>query len=169
MIQAEMAPEPEPTGKALKGWHVLVIMLSFFGVMFAVNGVFLYHAIVSFPGEDVKKSYVQGLTYNDTLATRAAQAELGWSAELGLQDEDLVFRLQDAAGAPLSNLAVIGELRRNATQDADQAVIFQPVGAGEYRVENVQLEIGQWTLRVSVFDAGGERLLLNVDKTVIVS
>ena len=55
----------------LKGWHVLLILMAFFGVMFSVNGVFLYHAITSFPGEDVKKSYVQGLNYNDTLAVRA--------------------------------------------------------------------------------------------------
>ncbi|MEO0608313.1 MAG: FixH family protein [Pseudomonadota bacterium] len=169
MIHAELAPDPEATDKPLKGWHVLLIMLSFFGIMFAVNGVFLYHAIVSFPGEDVKKSYVQGLTYNDTLATRAMQAELGWSAELGLQDEGLLFRLQDATGAPLSNYAVIGEVRRNATRDADQAVIFQSLGAGEYRVEDVNLDVGQWTLRISVFDADGEQLLFNVDKTLIVS
>ncbi|MEO1305623.1 MAG: FixH family protein, partial [Pseudomonadota bacterium] len=85
-----------PSEKTLKGWHVLLIMLGFFGIMFAVNGVFLYHAITSFPGEDIKKSYVQGLNYNDTLAVRAAQAELGWQAEAGLEDQTLVFRLFDA-------------------------------------------------------------------------
>ena len=169
MIQAEMMDDTAPTGKELKGWHVLLIMLGFFGVMFAVNGVFLYHAIVSFPGEDVKKSYVQGLTYNDTLATRAAQAELGWTAEAGLDGSDLLFRLHDADGAPLSNLAVIGEVRRNATRDADHAVVFQYSGNGDYRVEGMDLEAGQWTLRISVFDASGETLLFNVDKTLIVS
>ena len=144
-------------------------MLGFFGVMFAVNGVFLYHAITSFPGEDVKKSYVQGLHYNDTLAARAAQAELGWTAEAGLVGTDLVFRLSDAEGQPLSNYAVIGEIRRRATQDADQALVFQAVSAGEYRVETQGLDSGQWDLRVSVFDAAGETLVFNVDKTLIVS
>ena len=58
--QTMMADETAPRGK-LTGWHVLWIMLGFFGLMFTVNGIFLYHAITSFPGEDVKKSYLQGL------------------------------------------------------------------------------------------------------------
>lgn len=169
MIHAETIPPAQARSKELKGWHVLLIMLSFFGVMFAVNGVFLYHAIVSFPGEDVKKSYVQGLTYNDTLATRAAQAERGWSAEAGLQDDVLLFRLQDAQGEPLSNLAVIGEIRRNATREADRSVVFKAAGPGEYRVQDMALDAGQWTLRINVYDATGEQLLLNVSKTLIVS
>lgn len=169
MIQAETNPQFENVQKTLKGWHVLLIMLGFFGVIFAVNGVFLYHAITSFPGEDVKKSYVQGLNYNTTLATRAAQAELGWTAEAGMQGDDLVFRLDDADGQPLSNFSVVGEIRRRATQGADQSIVFQAAGAGEYTVDGVDLEAGQWSLRISVFDAGAETLLFNVDKTLIVS
>lgn len=169
MIQAETNPQFENVQKTLKGWHVLLIMLGFFGVIFAVNGVFLYHAINSFPGEDVKKSYVQGLNYNTTLATRAAQAELGWTAEAGMQSDDLVFRLNDADGQPLSNYSVVGEIRRRATQGADQSIVFQAAGAGEYTVDGVDLEAGQWSLRISVFDAGAETLLFNVDKTLLVS
>ena len=33
-----------PREGQLKGWHVLLIMLAFFGVMFTVNGFFLYSA-----------------------------------------------------------------------------------------------------------------------------
>lgn len=169
MIRAEMNSKPEDAGKSLKGWHVLLIMLSFFGVIFAVNGVFLYHAITSFPGEDVKKSYVQGLNYNTTLATRAAQAELGWTAEAGLRDQTLIFRLSDAEGRPISSVTVVGEIRRRATQGADRGVSFQSAGAGEYKTEPINLASGQWFLRISVLDAAAETVLFNVDKTLIVS
>lgn len=169
MIQAETQILPAEANKGLRGWHVLLIMLGFFGVIFSVNGVFLYHAITSFPGEDVKKSYVQGLNYNDTLAARAAQAELGWTAEAGLQGQELVFRLNDAEGQPLSNYAVIGEIRRRATTAADRDLVLQAATAGEYRVETGRLEVGQWDVRISVFDAAGETLVFNVDKTLIVS
>ena len=152
----------------LKGWHVLLIMLSFFGVMFAVNGVFLFHAITSFPGEDVKKSYVQGLNYNDTLAQRAAQAELGWTAEAGWQDEQLIFRLRDQSGTPLSDMAVMGEVRRQATRSDDHAVVFAAVGGGEYRVQDASLEAGLWVLRISVYDREAETLLFNVNKEILV-
>nr|WP_070958566.1 FixH family protein [Hyphomonas sp. Mor2] len=169
MIDAQAAPAAGASGKELKGWHVLLIMLGFFGVMFAVNGVFLYHAITSFPGEDVKKSYVQGLNYNDTLAARAAQAELGWTAEAGLQDGELIFRLHDAAGAPLSNYTVIGELRRMATRDADQAIIYSARANGEYVADAGALAPGQWALRINVMDPAAETVLFNVTKTILVS
>ena len=169
MMDAQAAPARRPSGKELKGWHVLLIMLGFCGVMFAVNGVFLYHAITSFPGEDVKKSYVQGLSYNDTLAAREAQAELGWTAEAGLQGNELIFRLQDRDGAPLSNYVVIGERRRFATQNADQAIVYNAHPDGEYVAEAGALAPGQWALRINVLDADAETVLFNVTKTIIVS
>ena len=169
MIQAEAEQKLAIAENTLKGWHVLLIMLGFFGVMFAVNGVFLYHAITSFPGEDVEKSYVQGLNYNDTLAARATQLELGWTAEAGWQDDALVFRLRDADGVPLSNLSVVGEIRRLATRDADKSLVFRAKPGGEYTVDDASLAPGQWLLRINVMDSNAETVLLIVNKTLIVS
>lgn len=169
MINANVEAQLPASEKRLKGWHVLLIMLGFFGVIFAVNGVFLYHAITSFPGEDVKKSYVQGLNYNDTLAARAAQAELGWSAEAGLRDDVLVFRLHDADGAPVLGKVVVGDLRRVATRESDRELVLRANGRGEYVSEALQLNPGQWSLNVKVYDASGESIVFNVDKTLLVS
>ncbi|MEL6413928.1 MAG: FixH family protein [Pseudomonadota bacterium] len=169
MIQADTHLENSGTGRELKGWHVLLIMLAFFGVMFSVNGVFLFHAITSFPGEDIKKSYVQGLSFNDTLANRAAQAELGWSAEAGLVDDQLILRLQDAEKAPLSSQLVVAELRRLATNQEDRTISFQPRMSGEYVADTGRLAPGQWLLRINVFDADGETIKFHVEKTLIVS
>ena len=169
MIDAHMTDAPTASGRELKGWHVLLIMLGFFGVMFAVNGVFLYHAITSFPGEDVKKSYVQGLNYNETLAARAAQAELGWTAEAGLDGDTLVFRLQDADGAPVSNQLVVGELRRTISQGEDRVVAFRAAPAGEYHADTSDLSAGRWAVRIRVLDADTQAVLFNVSKTIIVS
>ncbi len=169
MRLAETTPTSDQGTFELKGWHVLLILMAFFGVMFSVNGVFLYHAITSFPGEDVKKSYVQGLNYNDTLAVRAEQAALGWRAEAGLQNSTLVLRLSDSENRPLSNLSVVAEVRHLATQNADQIVTLQPQAQGEYLAEGLVLDPGQWLIRFSIYDSAGETLRFNVDKTLIVS
>lgn len=169
MIDVQSAATQATSGKELKGWHVLLIMLGFFGVMFAVNGVFLYHAITSFPGEHVKKSYVQGLNYNDTLAARAAQADLGWTAEAGLQQGELIFRLRDRDGAPISNYVVIGELRRFSTQAADQTIIYSARANGDYVADPGALAAGQWELRIMVMDSTPENVVFNVSKTLFVS
>ena len=36
----------------LKGWHVLLIILGMFGVVFAVNGYMIYKAITTLSGEE---------------------------------------------------------------------------------------------------------------------
>ena len=64
----------------LKGWHALLWFVGFFGFMFVVNGIFLWTAITTFPGEDTEKSYAVGLAYNREIARRAHQAEAGWGA-----------------------------------------------------------------------------------------
>lgn len=139
-------------GRELKGWHVLLMFLAFFGVMFAVNGVFLYSAVTSFPGEDVKKSYLQGLTYDDTLDRRAAQAELGWTAAIGLQDGEVVLRIDDSAGSrPAAGLAVVGELRRSVTDAGDAELAFTSHGAGEYRAPSGALGSGEWIVLVRAY------------------
>ncbi len=88
----------------LTGWHVFLLMCIFFGFMFIVNGVFLWAALSSFPGEDEHKSYLQGLHYNNAISARRIQEEQGWSAQIGLTPTDsgdrLVIRLLDRAGAP---------------------------------------------------------------------
>lgn len=130
--------------KELKGWHVLLWILGFFGLMFAVNGVFLFNAITSFPGEDVKKSYMQGLNYNDTLAARAAQKALGWEAAIGVESDQLLVAMYDATGAPLSNLKVEGTIGRRSTTKDDAALSFAPIGEGMYAVSVESLGRGLW-------------------------
>lgn len=170
MTHAQIPMVDETDGKGpLKGWHVLLMMLAFFGVMFSVNGVFLYHAITSFPGEDVKKSYVQGLNYNDTLAARASQATLGWRAEAGLQDDEIIVRLWDGDDQPLTHRSMVGELRRLATREQDRAVVFQTRTNGEYAAQVDPLAPGQWLLRVSILDSESDQVVFNLEKTLIVS
>ncbi|MEO1321401.1 MAG: FixH family protein [Pseudomonadota bacterium] len=168
MTTAHVSTQTNDPAKQLKGWHVLLILLGFFGVMFSVNGVFLYHAITSFPGGDVKKSYVQGLNYNETLADRAEQAALGWRVEAGLQGNEILLRLRDADDNALTHYPIIGELRRMATQDADVAIAFASSQTGEYSVTVDVLSSGQWQLRIGVLDTETDAVLFEAEKTLFV-
>ena len=161
-MKPEMS-DGKATSKELKGRHVLYWMLAFFGVIFAVNGVFLYQAITSFPGEDVKKSYVQGLQYNQTLAARAAQTELGWRAEAGLDGNIIIFRLADHAGTPISGRPIIAELRRTTSQAEDKVLTFTPREAGEYAAAH-DLEPGLWQLRIKVLDHAAQTTVFTAEK-----
>lgn len=153
----------------LTGWHVLGILCVFFGVMLAVNGVFLYNALTTFPGEDVKKSYMQGLNYNDTLAMREAQAQLGWSAAIGVEGANIVVHLADREGADVSQQLVTGQLRRETHDDGDQALAFRYVGNGDYVAEVGEVQQGRWLVTMSVEDPDdATRSIFNAERSLII-
>lgn len=65
--------------KPLTGRKVLFVLLSAFGVILAVNMTLLYNAVKTFPGLEVKNSYVASQTFDDRAI---AQRALGWAPEV---------------------------------------------------------------------------------------
>lgn len=156
------------TGGQLKGWHVLALMLGFFGLVIGVNVAFAYFAVRSFPGEEVQSPYQQGLHYNDALAARRAQAALGWraTAELlpaGGGDAVVVVELQDRAGAPLNGAALEGALRWPTDGARDQPLRFVFERDGRYRAIAPQLPRGNWRLEARAVDDSGGALDFDAD------
>ena len=45
------------------GWTVLITLLGFFGVIFAVNGVMIYAALSTLSGTETDSAYQAGLQY----------------------------------------------------------------------------------------------------------
>lgn len=145
----------------LTGGHVLAALLGFFALILAANGSFLYFAIKTFPGEREKKTYRQGLLYNDVLDARAAQEALGWRAaiESVVSDGEAVTLVVSFAGrnaAPLDGLDLSGALERPASKDGAQAFAFTPAGAGRYRAMFAAGR-GAWDLKVSALSSAGDR------------
>ncbi|WP_375206403.1 FixH family protein [Hyphococcus sp.] len=156
-----MPERSEEKGK-LTGRHVLIMVLAFFGVMIAANVIFIRAAVESFPGVAEDKSYLEGLKYNDTLAERAAQAELGWTAEVAEVARDgekgrIVVRLAKDETA-LSSLAVDGVLKRPASADADQPLAFKALGEGLYEADVVVFAPGAWDMALRAENSLGETL-----------
>ena len=145
----------------LRGWHVLAMLLLFFGAIIGVNVAFAVAAVSTFPGEDVQRSYIQGLHYNQTLAERRAQAQLGWraGAELtgGPADAQVVVTLHDRAGAPLDSAQVTGELERPTDSRFDHPLRFVRTGPGAYTADATRLLPGRWRLRARA-TSGAEAL-----------
>lgn len=150
------------SGFTIRGRHVLFAMLGFLLTVIAVNVAFAVIAVRSFPGEDVSRSYLQGLNYNETLAERRAQSALGWRVAAALQGEAdharLLVTLRDGEGGPLRGAEVGGELRWPADAKRDRALVFTPAGDGRYIAELGLLEEGRWRLRARVQNSQGRAL-----------
>lgn len=142
-----------PARPVVTGKHVLIAMLAFFATVIAVNGVFITLALQSFPGEDVKRSYLQGLAYNQTLVERRAERALGWRAEVAFamtaQGPALEAYVRDSGAQAIDGLRIEGVLRRPAESAHDIALSFSPRGQGRYVASISNLPPGVWDLRAT--------------------
>lgn len=145
------------TPGALRGWHVLAMLLSFFALVIAVNIGFAIAAVQTFPGEDATHPYIQGLKYNEFAATRRAQLAHGWRAEADLhrapEGAEVEVRLRDRAGAPLTGAHVEGELRWPTDSHHDHTLTFTDAGNGRYVARVDHLAGGRWQLRAQAAKA----------------
>ncbi len=146
----------------LTGRHVLIMVCLFFGVMIFANVIFIRAAVRTFPGVSEEKSYIQGLHYNEALAKRAEQSLLGWTAEIVQMERNadtgnIAVRLTKDEAA-LSGLSVTGVLKRPATDDADQPLLFIAQVDGVYKAEVSAFEPGIWDLVLRVEGMAGESL-----------
>jgi len=149
-----------PRGE-LRGWHVLAAMLAFFGAVIAVNVAFMIVALDTFPGEDVQRSYVQGVAYNETLEERRIEAQNGWRAfaELAPAEHGAIVRvtLSDSTGAPLRGAAIEAELRRPAAAAQDRDLAFTESAPGVYSAPVAAPERGVWIVRGTAKRDGAQR------------
>lgn len=141
-------------GFTIKGWHVLVGFVAFFGIIIAVNVTFAMAAYKTFSGEAIHDPYEAGILYNRTLEQRRREAGLGWKATIEEAGDAVVVRVDDRAGKSVEGLTVTGVLVRPATVKGQKALAFTADGEGGYRADTASLS-GAWDLHVIAKDAAG--------------
>jgi len=139
----------------VRGRHVLLGLAAFFGVVFLVNGVFLYYALSTFGGGDTSDPYRKGLHYNDTIAEAAREAERGWDGRLTYYVSGrLVLTLTDKHGQPVSGLHFTGVAGWAPTDREDRSTSFHEFGTGTY-VAELKLAPGQWVIQLQSNELSG--------------
>ena len=135
--------------RELKGWHVLLVLVVFFGVTIAVNIAMATYAITTFSGEDIANPYAQGVAYNKTLAARSAQRSLGWTATLEIRrgttgETSIDVSVKDRDAHALDGLSLEAMLRRPTDANLDRTIALASVGEGRYTASTTGLAPGQW-------------------------
>lgn len=126
----------------IKGWHVFAGFALAFSVIIGVNLTLAVNAVRTFPGLEVKNSYVASQTFE---ADRHAQEALGWDVAATLTGNRLSLDIQKDghAVAPEILRATFG---RATTVSSDQTPEF--VFDGERFVADVSGGAGNWNLRL---------------------
>ena len=137
--------------REITGRHVLIGMVAAFGVIIAVNVTMAAKAVGTFPGLEVKNSYVASQSFDER---RRVQEALGWEASASVEDGVLRLWLSGDDGrvvAPATLTAVLG--RPTIARD-DREVAFRQE-AGVYSAA-VALEPGAWILKLTATSGAGE-------------
>lgn len=152
--------EAQPIGKGaggLEGRHVLYALLAFFGVVFAVNGYFLYSALSTYSGVVAAEPYRKGLAYNERIAADERQQVLGWQDRIAATTGGaLTVALTDGAGTPIHGLAVKATVGRPSTRQYDRVASLAEGASGAYAAELGALEEGSWIVAIEVHSRGAE-------------
>ncbi len=140
----------------ITGHHVLFGFIGFFGVIFAVNGYFLYAALSTYTGIVSKEPYRKGLAYNERIVADERQARLGWRQELVVERSGLVrLALSGAQGEPVRGIALHGTIGRPSTSREDRPLAFV-AKSGAFVADAGPLAEGNWIVDIAVRTAGSE-------------
>lgn len=102
------------------GWHMLAVMVAFFGVIIAVNILMAVYANTSWTGLVVQNTYVASQEFNEKAAEGRAQAALGWKDALEIEPGSVRFTLTDASGNAVRARGVTLTFRRPAYEAEDE-------------------------------------------------
>ena len=132
--------------RRITGGHVLAILVTFFAIVFAVNGVFLYAALSTHTGVVSDEPYRKGLHYNDRVAADEAQERLGWAGAIAVGEDSrrLAFAVTRQDGAPVRGLTVQAVIARPATAGHDVTLAMRETEPGRYETSLGPLEPGAW-------------------------
>lgn len=134
----------------LTGRKVFAITASAFAVIIAVNFTMAFLAVGTFPGLEVKNSYVASQQFE---RNRQAQLALGWTVEAAIEGGLLTVAITDRSNAPVEVAQISGILGR-ATHVGDDVVPEFALSRGVYSAP-VDLTSGYWNLRLSAVAADG--------------
>jgi nitrogen fixation protein FixH len=134
----------------ITGRTVFAITASFFAVIIGVNLVLAWQAVATFPGLEVKNSYVASQTFD---AERTAQEALGWKVAVEESGGVLLLSITDREGRPVQPAEMTATVGRTTHVADDVTPAFAFTGTG-YRA-TADLGPGRWDLRLEARAADG--------------
>ncbi|MEJ6399067.1 FixH family protein [Yoonia sp. 208BN28-4] len=138
-----------PPVREIKGWHVFAGFAVAFGIIITVNLTLAFNAVRTFPGLEVKNSYVASQSFD---VDRTAQLALGWDVSATLEGKVLsLFIMQDGTAiAPQITEATFG---RATHVGQDESPVFSFDGTA-LRAD-VAGGAGNWNLRLKAIADDG--------------
>lgn len=138
----------------LTGRHVFLILLSFFGLVIAVNVTMATLASGTWPGLVVANSYVESQRFNSRVAAAREQQALGYELSFVQADDQLSLTLRDADGKGVEILGGTVRIGRPVTRTEDRLIDVPAAASGTVSMPDA-LAPGLWVADVALKLAEG--------------
>lgn len=147
--------------RKLTGRGVFAIFATGFAIIITVNLALAYNAVRTFPGLEVKNSYVASQEFDKR---RDAQVALGWDVTARSKDGLVMLDIRDAAGKPVQ-VAQLNATVGRATHVKDDMTPEFSFDGSSY-VGRATLGEGNWNVRMKAVAIDGtvfsQRVILHV-------
>lgn len=147
--------------RTFTGRHAAMVFIGAFTVIIGVNILLAYSAIKTFPGLEVKNSYVASQEFD---TRRDAQEALGWQVRADATGGLVVLSITDRAGKPVevSELKAVLGRATHVQEDVEPDFTFD----GTAYVAKAELGDGNWNIRMEARAEDGteftQRVVLHV-------
>jgi len=150
----------------LTGYHVLAMLVVFFGIIFAVNALLVYQAETSWTGRLPGNGYEASIKYNAEAKKARAMLAKGWKAALAVTpDKRMAITLVTKKGEPVTGLDTKVKLGRPVGYKQDREISLQERKVGVYQTKE-PLKAGAW--RVDAQFLRGGKLVWRVNTEFLV-
>ncbi|OSP56739.1 FixH family protein [Pseudoruegeria sp. SK021] len=151
--------------REITGRKVLIFTVAAFGIIIAVNLTLAFQAVRTFPGLEVKNSYVASQSFD---VDRAAQEALGWDVWAEFDDEQLTVSFTQADGSPADVVGLTALVGWATSTHDDFTPEFSRRDAGTF-VAPADMARGNWNIRLEAQAPDGtvfrQRVVLHVGMT----
>jgi len=148
------------------GWHMLAIMLAFFGTIITVNFTMAYLATSTWSGLVVKNTYVASQQFNGKTAAIRDMLATGIAGDLQVDGKGMRYRLTLPENTPVVADAVTAHFRRPVGTAQDIELQLVPAGDGLYLADKAILP-GSWIVEIQA--TKDAKLIMHEAKRVTVS
>lgn len=145
------------TQREFTGRHVAMVFCGAFGIIISVNLFLAFSAVNTFPGLEVKNSYVASQEFD---TRRDAQTALGWDVGAEYSDGKVSLSINDKAGNPVE-LAALEAILGRATHVKDDRVPAFTFDGTAY-VAPADLAGGNWNIRMKATALDGTEFIQRV-------
>jgi len=150
----------------LTGFHVLMMLIVFFGIIFAVNFQLVYYANTSWTGLLPGNGYEASIKYDAEAKKARAMLAKGWKAILGdTSGHKLYITLTTKDGKPVTGLKTEATIGHPAGDRDDHALKMRETAPGHYQTE-APVKPGSW--RVDVKFLQGGKLVWRVNDSFVI-